>query len=247
MKDRASRGSVVIATKVRGEMWRGKDGEGLSRAHVTRAVEESLRRLDVETIDVYQCHWPDENTPVEETLAVFGELIRAGKVRYVGASNYTSTQLDGALQTARANGLPEFATLQPHHNLVHRSEYEDGLAALCMREGIGVIPYSPLAAGFLTGKYRRGQPLPKSQRAGGVKQYLHERGFAAIAALESVAAVHSATIATVALAWELSRPGIQSPIIGANSTEQLMALLPGSELDLTTDEIASLDTVSAES
>jgi aryl-alcohol dehydrogenase-like predicted oxidoreductase len=226
-------------------MWKGADGEGLSRAHIVRAAEDSLRRLQVEMIDLYQCHWPDEGTPVEETLAAFDALIADGKVRYIGASNYDSAQLTDALNTARAARLPAFSTLQPHHNLVHRGEYEDDLADLCVREGLGVIPYSPLAGGFLTGKYRRGHAMPKSERAGGVKAYLNEQGFAVIEALDAIAAAHASTLAAVALAWELTRPGIQSPIIGANSREQLAAALPGADLMLDSDEISSLGAVSA--
>ncbi|HYM16223.1 MAG TPA: aldo/keto reductase [Dehalococcoidia bacterium] len=244
LQARGNRRDVVVATKVRGEMWKGADGEGLSRAHITRAVEDSLRRLQIDTIDLYQCHWPDEGTPIEETLAVFGELIAAGKVRYIGASNYSAAQLRAALDTASVRGLPAFATLQPHHNLVHRAEYEEELAALCVTAGIGVIPYSPLAGGFLTGKYRKGQPLPASQRAGGVKKYLNDEGYAVVDALAGVAGSHGTTIAAAALAWELTRPGIQSPIIGANSTDQLSALLPGAELALAADEIAALDAAS---
>jgi aryl-alcohol dehydrogenase-like predicted oxidoreductase len=245
MRARGNRQAVVVATKVRGEMWKGADGDGLSRTHIVRAAEDSLRRLQVDTIDLYQCHWPDESTPIEETLAAFHELIAAGKVRYIGASNYTTADLTDALKVARSEKLPVFATLQPHHNLVHRAEYEDELAELCVREGLGVIPYSPLAGGFLTGKYRKGQPMPRSERAGAVKAYLNGQGFAAIDALDAIATARASTVAAVALAWELTRPGIQSPIIGANSREQLAALLPGSDVLLNSDEIASLDAVSA--
>ena len=138
MKARGNRERLVVGTKVRGQMWDGPDGEGLSRPHIRRAVEDSLRRLQVETIDLYQCHWPDENTPIEETLAVFAELIASGKVRYVGASNYTAAQLEEALRVGGETRLPPFVTLQPHYNLVHRAEFEEALAALCEREGIGV-------------------------------------------------------------------------------------------------------------
>jgi aryl-alcohol dehydrogenase-like predicted oxidoreductase len=245
MKARGNRGSIVLATKVRGEMWSGDDAQGLSRAHVTRAVEDSLRRLQVETIDLYQCHWPDERTPIEETLTMFGELIASGKVRYIGASNFGADQLAGALKVAEARNLPRFSTLQPHHNLVHRKEYEAELAALCARENIGVIPYSPLAGGFLTGKYRKGQPLPKSQRAGRAKEYMTDHGFAVVEALVGLAKAHSTTIPAVALAWELTRPAVQAPIIGANTPEQLEALLPAADLQLNESEIASLDAISA--
>jgi aryl-alcohol dehydrogenase-like predicted oxidoreductase len=245
MKARGNRASIVLATKVRGPVWKGADGEGLSRAHITRAVEDSLRRLLVETIDLYQCHWPDEGTPIEETLTVFDELIRAGKVRHIGASNYSAAQLGDALKTAHDQSLPAFATLQPHHNLVHRKEYEAELAALCDREGMGVIPYSPLAGGFLSGKYRKGQPLPESQRAGNAKRYMTDAGFRAVDALDAVAKSHGVSVPAVALAWQLTRPAVTAPIIGANTPDQLAALLPASELRLTPDEIASLDAASA--
>lgn len=245
MRARGNRSKIVLATKVRGEMWSGDDGEGLSRAHITRAVEDSLRRLEVDTIDLYQCHWPDESTPIEETLTVFGELIASGKVRYVGASNYSAAGFDEALRAAGERTLPRFSTLQPHHNLVHRGEYESELAATCEREHIGVIPYSPLAGGFLTGKYRQGQPLPKSQRASRAKQYLNEQGLAVVEALAGIARDRNTAIPAVALAWELTRPAVTAPIIGANSPEQLADLLPASELQLSASEIASLDAVSA--
>jgi aryl-alcohol dehydrogenase-like predicted oxidoreductase len=245
MKARGNRDRLVVATKVRGRMWEAPDGEGLSRAHITRAVEDSLQRLQVETIDLYQCHSPDEKTPIEETLTVFGELIAAGKVRHIGASNFTAAQLSEALRVADEKGLPRFETLQPHHNLIHRHEYEAELAPLCEREGIGVIPYSPLAAGFLTGKYRPGQPQPKSARAGRVREYMNAPGFAALEALDAIATGQKATPAAVALAWQMTRPAVVAPILGANSPEQLAGLLPATELALTGEQVAALDRVSA--
>jgi aryl-alcohol dehydrogenase-like predicted oxidoreductase len=245
LKERGNRDRMVIATKVRGRMWAGPDGEGLSRAHITRAVEDSLRRLQIDMIDLYQCHSPDANTPIEETLSVFGELIDAGKVGCIGASNFTAAQLAEALRVADEKGLARFSTLQPHHNLVHRAEYEAELAPLCEREGIGVIPYSPLAAGFLTGKYRPGQPTPKSARAGRMREYMNAPGFAVLEALDGIAAAHNTTVPAVALAWEKTRPAVTAPIIGANSPEQLRDLLPAAELTLSAEEIAALDSVSA--
>ncbi len=245
MKARGNRSSIVIATKVRGPMWKGDDGEGLSRAHIMRAVEDSLRRLQLDTIDLYQCHWPDEKTPIETTLTVFDELINAGKVRHIGASNYSAAQLGAALKAAEAKKLPRFATLQPHHNLVHRKEYEAELAPLCARGGIGVIPYSPLAGGFLTGKYRKGQPLPESQRAGRVKEYMTDAGFRVVDALDAVASAHGTSVPAVALAWQMTRPAMTGPIIGANTPEQLAALLPALDLRLTAGEVAALDSASA--
>lgn len=245
MRARGNRNNLVIATKVRGEMWAGDDGQGLGRAHITRAVEDSLRRLQVDSIDLYQCHWPDDNTPIEETLTVFDELIKAGKVRFAGASNYVPAQLREALDAAGAGGLPRFSTLQPHHSLVHRTEYEDELAALCARENIGVIPYSPLAGGFLTGKYRKGQPAPASQRAANIKKYMTDEGYAVVDALDEIAAAHNTTVPAIALAWQMTRPAVSAPIVGANTPEQLAALLPASELRLTADEVVALDAAAA--
>lgn len=245
MKARRNRGRLIVATKVRARMWEGPDGEGLSRPHIQRAVEDSLRRLQVETIDLYQCHWPDEDIPIEETVSVFSELIASGKVRYIGASNYTAAQLEEARRVAGEKGLPRFVSLQPHYNLVHRAEFEDALAALCEREEIGVIPYSPLAGGFLTGKYRRGQTMPDSQRAEGAKRYMTERGFGVVDALDAVAKAHDTRAAAVALAWLLSKPAVTAPIVGANTPEQLADLLPAPELRLGADELAALDAASA--
>lgn len=245
MKERGNRADIVIATKVRGRMWPGPDGEGLGRSHITRAVEESLRRLQVDSIDLYQCHSPDNNTPIEETLTVFGDLIAAGKVRHIGASNFSADQLSEALRVADEHGLPRFPALQPHHNLVHRAEYESELASLCERERLGVIPYSPLAGGFLSGKYRPGQPLPRSRRAGNVKRYMNAPGFAVLDALDAVAQGRDTTVSAVALAWQMTRPAITAPIIGANTPEQLADLLPATELALATEEVAALDTASA--
>ena len=245
LKERGNRDRLIIATKVRGRMWEGPDGEGLSRAHITRAVEDSLRRLQIETIDLYQCHSPDEKTPIEETLRAFEELMSSGQVRHIGASNFTAAQLAEAVRVAGENSLPRFETLQPHYNLVHRTEYEVELASLCEREGIGVIPYSPLAAGFLTGKYRPGQPQPRSARAGRVREYMNAPGFAVLEAQNRIATAHNTRPAAVALAWQMTKAAIVAPIVGANSPEQLADLLPAAELTLSADEIAGLDEVSA--
>ena len=245
LQARGNRDRVVIATKVRGRMWEGPDGEGLSRSHILRAAEDSLRRLQVETIDLYQCHHPDESTPIEETLRAFEELIGAGKVRCIGASNYSAHQLTEALRVADEQRLPRFVALQPHYNLVHRREYEGDLEALCADEGLGVVPYSPLARGFLTGKYRKGQALPKGPRKRRAKEYMNERGFQVLAALDGVAAARERTVAAVALAWLLTRATVTAPIIGVNTPEQLADLLPATELQLTADELAAIDAASA--
>lgn len=245
LKARGNRADVVVATKVRGRMWSGADGEGLGRAHIQRAAEDSLRRLQVETIDLYQCHHPDLETPIEETLAALQELIDAGKVRYVGLSNYTAAQVRQALTAGTAGGLPRFISLQPHYNLVHRLEFEAELAELCVEQDLAVIPYSPLGGGFLTGKYGRGRPSPKSARSGDAKRYFTEKGFATVERLEAIAIERGATMAAVALAWLLAKPGITAPITGANTPSQLAELLPAADLELTEAEVKSLDAVSA--
>ncbi|MEO6197187.1 MAG: aldo/keto reductase [Dehalococcoidia bacterium] len=244
MKARGNRSQIVVATKLRGEMWEGADGEGLSRSHISRAIEDSLRRLQVDTIDLYQTHWPDADVPIEETLTVFGELIASGKVRHIGFSNYQASQMEEALGLAVNRGLPRFVSLQPHYNLVWRREYESRKAALCESQGIAVIPYSPLEGGFLSGKYRRGQALPDSQRAGNASKFMTEDGFSVVDALDVVASAHRASLSSVALAWLLTRPAVVSPIIGANSVRQLAELLPAADLILTADELAALDQAS---
>jgi aryl-alcohol dehydrogenase-like predicted oxidoreductase len=243
IKARGNRSSIILATKVRGPMWEGADGEGLSRAHISRAVEDSLRRLQVDTIDLYQTHWPDANVPLEETLDVFGELVSAGKVRYIGLSNYPTDQMQQALALA-GDGRPRFVSLQPHYNLVWREEYEARKAALCEVEGIGVIPYSPLEGGFLSGKYRRGEPIPESQRAGNARKFMTDDGFTVIETLDNIASAHGVTQSAAALAWLLTRPAVTAPIVGANSVTQLHDLLPAADLTLTTDELTALDSAS---
>jgi len=245
MRARGNRDKLVIATKLRGRMWDGPDGEGLGRAHIERAVEDSLRRLQVETIDLYQTHWPDEDVAIEETLAVFGELIAAGKVRHVGASNYNATQLADAINAGGQNARARYVALQPHYSLVHRNEYEEEMARLCEREGLGVIPYSPLGGGFLTGKYRRGGPLPKSARARMIMERATDQAFDVVEALDDVSRARGTSPAAVALAWLLARPAVTAPIIGANSVEQLRELLPASDLRLSPEEISRLDRLSA--
>jgi len=246
MQARGNRHEIVLATKVRGRMWNGPNGEGLSRTHLVRACDESLRRLQTDYIDLYQAHWYDADTPIEETLETLTDLVRAGKVRYIGCSNYPAWRLALALGTSERLHIARYNSLQPHYNLVHRDEFERELHDLCVDQGIGVIPYSPLAGGFLTGKYRRGDLAPTSARADGVqKRYFNDHGWAVLDALSAVAAEHDAPPAQVALAWLLARPGITAPIIGANSREQLAASLGAVDITLSTDQITRLDTASA--
>ncbi len=236
------RDEIVLATKVRGRMGDGPNDQGLSRGHILNAVEASLRRLQTDTIDLYQTHFPDDETPLDETLRAMDDLVRSGKVRYVGCSNYPAWLLAKALWVSDVHDLARYDSLQPHYNYVHRDEFERELQPLCLDQGVGVIPYSPLGGGFLTGKYRRDTPLPESKRAGNVqKRYMNERGFAAVDKLEAVGRAHDATIAQTAIAWVLANPAVTSAIIGATSIAQLEDTLRGAEVKLSAEEKAALD------
>jgi len=239
------RDRLVIATKVRGQMGKGPNDEGLSRVHIMKAVEASLKRLDTEYIDLYQTHWPDDDTPIEETLRAMDDLVRQGKVRYIGASNYRAWELMQALWTSDVNGLARFDSLQPHYNLIKRAEFEAELRAVCKTYGIGVIPYSPLAGGFLTGKYRAGKPLPDSMRAESRKKFMTEKNLALIDRLDEVAEAHKSTISQVALAWMLADEVITSPIISATSLVQLQDNLGALDLKLSLEEKKNLDDLTA--
>ena len=246
MQSRGNRRQIVLATKVRGRMWDGANGEGLSRLHIMAAVEDSLRRLQTDAIDLYQTHWFDADTPIDETMRALDDLVRQGKVRYLGASNTPAWRLTKALWASDTLGLARYDSLQPHYSLAHRVEFERELKELCQAEGIGVIPYSPLAGGFLTGKYRRGEPVPDSARASGIQnRYLNDRGFTILEALEKLGQARGKSIAQMALAWQLSQPVITSPIIGANSIEQLNDSLGAVGVRLNDEEMKALDVVSA--
>lgn len=237
------RNRVVIATKVGSDMGQGK--KDLSGAWIRRAVEDSLRRLRVDVIDLYQSHWDDPTAPMEETLGAYAELVKAGKVRAIGASNFDAARLSEALATSDRLGLPRYATLQPHFNLVDRGGYEGALEALCRLEGLGVIPYYSLAAGFLTGKYRKPEDAEGKARGRSVGKYLDARGLRVLAALDEVAAGHRATPAQVALAWLMARPGITAPIASATGTAQLDELIGATRLALDAATIAKLDAAGA--
>ena len=241
MKRKGNRSKIILATKVRGKMWDGPDGEGLSRGHIMRAVEDSLRRLQTDHIDLYQSHSPDANTPITETMRAFDDLVKQGKVRFVGCSNYNGDQLAEALQTSKRDELIEYTTIQPHWSLVERQKFELETYATVKTYGLGIIPYSPLGKGFLTGKYRRGQPLPDSQRAEGVKPFLNHKNFVVLERLEIMAQERSKAIAEMALAWLLGRDQVVSVIVGANSPEQLAESIGASGLQLTPDEMYTLN------
>ena len=243
---RRNRPAVIIATKVCGPMGPGPNDGGLSRQHIMEGVEASLRRLQTDYIDLYQAHWDDKDTPLEETLRAFDDLVRQGKVRYLGASNHVAWRLTRALWVSDRHGFPRYECLQPKYNLVIRDEYERELEPLCLEQSIGVIPYSSLASGFLSGKYRRGGTLPTTARAAGVqKTYMNERGFAVLAAVEKVAAGAGATPAQVALSWLAHRPGITAPIASATSVAQLKEIAAAVDLRLDAEARKTLDEASA--
>jgi aryl-alcohol dehydrogenase-like predicted oxidoreductase len=242
MQARGNRHEVVLATKVRGRMSHSLTGEGLNRVHLMRACDDSLRRLQTDYIDLYQAHWYDADTPIEETLGTLTDLVRAGKVRYIGCSNYPAWRLALAVGTSERLHAARYDSLQPHYNLAYRAEFERELEALCLDQNIGVIPYSPLGGGFLTGKYRREAAVPESARASGIqKRYFNERGWAIIDALEQVSQGRGTSVTQIALAWLLNRPAVTSPIIGANHPEQLQDALGAVEVTLTNEEIQRLD------
>ena len=243
LKKSGKRNRIVLATKVGMDMGDGKIG--LAPAYIRQAVDDSLRRLQTDRIDLYQAHEDDPKTPLEETLGTFADLIRAGKVRAIGASNYSAARLDEALQTSAKLKLPRYESLQPLYNLVERPAYEAELEAVCRREGLGVINYFGLASGFLTGKYRSEADASKSPRGGNiVKKYLNERGRRVLDALDSAAAQHKATPAQVALAWQMARPGLTAPIASATSLAQWKELAGAARLSLDAASIAAIDTAS---
>jgi aryl-alcohol dehydrogenase-like predicted oxidoreductase len=242
LKKSGKRDQVVVATKVGMKM----DGEeGLRRDQIERHVEDSLKRLQTDRIDLYQTHKDDPATPVQESLEALARLVKAGKVRAIGASNFTAPRLAEALATSGRLGLPRYETLQPLFNLADRAPYEAELQKLCVAEGLGVINFFGLAHGFLTGKYRSEADLGQSPRGVSVKAYLDARGFRILAALDATAARHSATPSQVALAWQMQQPGIVAPIASARSVAQLNELLGAARLALTPADLAELDRASA--
>jgi len=237
------RDRVVVATKVGMDMGDGKIG--LKPAYIQQAVEDSLRRLQTDRIDLYQSHKDDESTLLEDTLGAYARLIEQGKVRYIGASNYTGARLRQALEISKANNLPAYQTLQPHYNLVERQGYESDLAPVVAEYGIGVIPYYALASGFLSGKYRTEADLAGKARGRGAGKYLNDpRGLAVLDALDTVAQEYKSTPAAVALAWLIAQPGITAPIASATNSSQLDALIAATNLTLDTASLQKLSDAS---
>lgn len=245
MTSRKTRSKIVLATKVRCRRWEGKDGEGLGKTHILRACEESLQRLQTDRIDLYQSHWPDDETPVDETLEAYGLLIKQGKVRYAGCSNYDGAEMKAAVAAGKKTGTA-YACVQPHYNLIFRKDFETEVLPIVRKQNLGVIPYSPLEGGFLTGKYRKGKDLPGSVRAERIKkERWTDKNFAVVDALESVARKNGKTILQAALAWLLSHEWMTAPIIGANSVEQLNESLGAAGFRLSPADKKTLDDASA--
>ena len=244
LKQSGKRSKVIIATKVGKPMGEGK--KGLAPAYMRQAVEDSLRRLQTDYIDLYQSHDDDADTPLADSLGTFGELVKAGKARAIGASNFTAARLAEALDTSEKLGLPRYESLQPLYNLYDRAAFEDELGPLCLKRGVGVINFYALAAGFLTGKYRSADDAAKSKRgAGTTSKYLNERGLRILAALDEVAASVNAKPGQVAIAWLLAQPAVTSPIASATSIAQLDELVAAAQIRLDVTALATLNSASA--
>ena len=243
LKARGKRDDVVIITKVGSEMGPGK--KGLKATYIEQAVEASLRRLGIDTIDLYLAHFPDVSTPHDETLSAFAKLKQAGKIRWFGGSNYNAEQLQASFDAAKANGLPRFEVLQPEYNLYDRGKYDGALRDLCIAAGLGVITYFSLAKGFLSGKYRSEADLGQSPRGGAAKAYFNPRGFRILDALAVVAGRRVAKSADVALAWLIQRAGVTAPIASATKPAQVESLINGARLQLDPGDVAELDAAAA--
>lgn len=244
-----NRDQIIIATKVRGQMGDRPNDQGLSRKHILDGVDRSLQRLQTDYIDLYQTHWPDHETPVEETLRALDDLVRAGKVRYIGCSNSPAWYTTKTLWTSDKHQLARYESLQPHYNLVHRDEFERESLALCHDQELAVIPYSPLAGGFLTGKYRRDQAAPEGSRGAQsdqIKRYMqNERNFDLIEKLDEIGKAHGKSVAQVSLAWLIDAPAVTAPIIGANTVAQLHDTLGAVGFTLSEAERKQLDELSS--
>lgn len=243
MARRGRHDDVIVATKVGSDM--GQGHKVLRKDYILQAAEASLRRLQVDCIDLYQSHWDDEKTPFEETLGAYEQLIRQGKVKAIGASNYSAARLAQALEVSESHKLPRYQTLQPQYNLYERDSFEGELQALCVRENLGAITYFSLAAGFLTGKYRSEADFAKSARGPGMKKYLNPRGMKILDALDAVARRLSATPAQVSLAWLMARPGVTAPIASATNLDQLQEILRATAIKLDAEAMTALEQASA--
>lgn len=242
MKSRSNRKDLVIATKVGSET--KEHPADISKKHILKSVDESLQRLQTDHIDLYYTHFDDEKTPLEETLSAYDEIIKAGKVRYIAASNLSVERLKGSLELGKSGRYPLYKALQPHYNLVERKKYETDYAPIAAEYGLTVFPYWSLASGFLTGKYRSESDISKSVRGGNAKQYLNEKGLRVLAALDAISDKHHTQPATVSLAWLLAQPNIGAPIVSATSASQLVPLFAAPELRLDAEDLDLLDKAS---
>ncbi|MBB6611650.1 aldo/keto reductase [Pontibacter sp. Tf4] len=243
MKARSNQDKVTVITKVGSDM--GQGHKDISAKHILQAADDSLRRLQTDAIDLYLTHWDDDKTPVEETLGAYQQLIKAGKVRYIGASNLSPERLQASLEASKQQGLPRYEVFQPEYNLYDREEFEKGIGPICKAENLGVITYYSLASGFLSGKYRSEEDLGKSVRGGGVKKYLDARGKNILAALDALAEEHGVSQAGVALAWLVQSPAVTAPIASATKSHHLQAFREAVELNLSPEAIAQLNKASA--
>lgn len=243
IKSRGNRDQVTIITKVGLDV--GQGAIDLSEKHILKGCDDSLRRLQIDTIDLYLTHRDDNKTPVEETLGAYQKLIDAGKVRYIGASNLTPERFSASLQASERDGLPRYEVYQPEYNLYERSEFENGVGPICRDNEIGVITYYALASGFLTGKYRDKSDLGQSVRGGGVEKYLNEKGERILKALDDISTAHGVSQAAIALAWQFSSPFVTAPIASATKPHHLEAFREAVSVELSADEIAVLDIASA--
>lgn len=244
LKQSGKRNQIVLATKVGMEM--GDGTSGLKKDYILKSVEDSLVRLQTDHIDLYQSHQDDQDTPIEETLSAYDLLIKSGKVRAIGASNFTAERLQRSLDIAGEQGLPAYVSLQPEYNLYDRQDFEEKLESLCLENNIGVISYFSLASGFLTGKYRSEDDLGQSARGPGVvKKYLNERGKQILAALDEVAAAHQSPLASIALAWLIQRKSITAPIASATDVSQVNTLAHAASIELRQAEVERLDQASS--
>ncbi|WP_330746421.1 aldo/keto reductase [Chryseobacterium sp. CP-77] len=242
MKSRANRNDIVLATKVGSET--KEHGYDISKKHILKSIDESLQRLQTDHIDLYYTHFDDNTTPVEETLSAYDEIIKAGKVRYIAASNLSPERLKASFEAAEKNNLPKYVALQPHYNLMEREGFEQNYAPLAEQFDLSVFPYWSLAAGFLTGKYRDEADLAKSARGEGVRKYLNPKGLEVLKALDQVSAKHNTTQGTVSLAWLLSNPLITAPIVSATSASQLETVFNAPKLVLDQEDIELLNNAS---
>jgi aryl-alcohol dehydrogenase-like predicted oxidoreductase len=242
LKARGNRDKIILATKLGIEMAPGK--KGLSRAYMQTAVEDSLRRLQTDYIDLYQSHRDDPETPIEETLSAYADLIKQGKVREIGASNFSVDRLSESLKVSTEKGLPRYQSLQPQYSLVERAEFEGPLEDLCLAEKVGVIGYYSLASGFLTGKYRSRADMEGRARGGRVEKYLNDYGFGVLKALDQVAKQYEAKPGQIALAWLIARASVTAPIASATNLEQLAELAEAAEIELDAESIQKIDAAS---